>query len=262
MPEQSAGISIVITVKNEGKNLTQLFSTLEKQESPFEVVIVDSESSDNTPGIISSYRDRMTLNHIVRKSTRGEGRNIGVQNAFYGNIVFIDGDVTVNTEFLKAYREKFRSGFNLIAGEVVPEGVEKFKLDRVKLFYRGFEITHPSANLGYSRELFDSLKGFDREFVTAEDIDLNLRAVMAGARHTECHDCVVHNKTRENYRQFTRQAFWNGYGRRQLKRKNLKIWDTVEKKEKIGSGPLFPHLIRLAFGGLGYTYAIFKTEML
>ncbi len=262
MPEQSAGISIVITVRNEGKNLAQLFSTLENQEGPFEVVIVDSDSSDNTPDIISSHKGKINIKHIVKKSTRGEGRNIGVRNSTYENIVFTDGDVTVNREFLKAYRQKFVSGFNLIAGEVVPEGVEKFKLDRVKLFYREFEITHPSANLGYSKELFDSLGGFDPEFVTAEDIDLNLRAVKAGARHTFCPDCVVHNKTRENYNQFTRQAFWNGYGRRQLKRKNLKIWDTVEKKEKIGSGPLFPHIIRLAFGGLGYAYAIFKTEML
>ncbi len=262
MPDEPAGISIVITVRNEGHNLGELFKSLEHQQGPFEVIIVDSESTDNTSDVISSFKEALGIKHIIKKSSRGEGRNIGAQNASYRYLVFTDGDVTVNPEFLKAYAEKFRSGFNLIAGNVIPEGVHKFKLDRVKLTCKGFEITHPSANLGYSSELFQSLKGFDPTFVTAEDIDLNLRAVTSGAKFAVCQECVVYNKTRDNYSQFAKQAFWNGYGRRQLKRKNLKIWRTIEKGEKIGNGPLFPHMVRLGFGALGYLYSFLKNEML
>ncbi len=259
MPDQTPGISIVITVKNEAANLQALFKSLDVQQEPFEVVLVDSESTDDTAGVVGSFQDRINIRHIVRKSTRGQGRNIGVDNSKYDNIVFIDGDVTVNPDFLKEYRKKFEGKFNLIAGEVVPEGVEKFKLDRVKLNYRGFEITRPSANLGYSRELFQSLKGFDPEFVTAEDIDLNLRAVKSGANFTTCEKCIVYNRTRENYRQFIHQAFWNGYGRRQLRKKNQSIWDTIDKEEKISSGSLLPNIVRLGFGALGYMYALLKT---
>lgn len=262
MPDQTAGISIVITVKNEGNNLQALFNTLEGQHGPFEVVIVDSESSDNTGNVISSHRDRLEINHIVKKSTRGEGRNIGVENSSYENVVFIDGDVTVSPQFLDEYRKKFQEGYNLIAGEVVPEGIEKFKLERVKLFYKGFEITRPSANLGYAKKLFLSLKGFDPGFVTAEDIDLNLRAVKSGAKFAACEECIVYNRTRETYGQFFRQAFWNGFGRRQLKKKNASIWDSIEKGDKIGSGSLIPHILRLGFGGLGYFYALLKKETL
>lgn len=259
MPDQTSGISIVITVKNEAANLRSLFESLVGQQEPFEVVLVDSESTDNTDEVVGLFQDRIKIRHIVRKSTRGQGRNIGVENSNYGNIVFIDGDVNVNQDFLKEYSSKFGKKYNLIAGEVVPEGVEKFKLDRVKLNYRGFEITRPSANLGYSRELFQSLKGFDPEFVTAEDIDLNLRAVKSGANFTICSRCIVYNRTRENYRQFIYQAFWNGYGRRQLRKKNNGIWDTIDKEEKISSGPLLPNIVRLGFGALGYMYALLKT---
>lgn len=259
MPEQIPGISIVITVKNEAVNLQALFESLDGQQEPFEVVLVDSESTDNTVQVAASYQDRLNVRHIVKRSTRGQGRNIGVENSKYGNIVFIDGDVTVNSEFLEEYRKKFEGRYNLIAGEVVPEGVEKFKLDRVKLNYRGFEITRPSANLGYSKELFQSLNGFDPEFVTAEDIDLNLRAVKSGANFTFCEKCIVYNRTRKNYRQFSRQAFWNGYGRRQLRKKNHGIWDTIEKEEKVSPGSLLPNIVRLGFGALGYLYALLKT---
>lgn len=258
MPEQKSGISVVITVRNEAKNLASLFTTLEKQEGPFEVVIVDSESTDNTGETIQSFSKKLKIIHEIRKSSRGEGRNIGVEKSKYGDIVFIDGDVTVSQDFLKEYRMKFNEGYALIAGEVVPEGVEKFKLDRVKLVFGGFEITRPSANLGYSKTLFSELGGFDPDFVTAEDIDLNLRAVKSGARFTLCPKCIAYNRTRENYRQFIKQAYWNGYGRRQLKKKNSEIWNSIEKQEKISSGSLFPNLVRLGFGALGYFSAVIK----
>ena len=258
MPEQSAGISIVITVRNEARNLRELFSSLMGQSRPFEVVLVDSGSTDDTPLIVKEFGKSMPIRHMVRKCTRGEGRNIGVENSNYDSIVFTDGDVTVSNDFVGSYRNLFAQGFDLIAGEIVPSGVEKFKLERVKLIYSGFEITRPSANLGYAKELFVRLEGFDRSFVTAEDIDLNLRAVKSGARHTICSDCIVYNKTRSNYSEFARQAFWNGYGRRQLKRKNRAIWDSIEKMPKIGQGALMPHLVRLGFGSLGYIFAAIK----
>ena len=252
------GISIVITVKNEASNLIELFSGLAGQEGPFEVVLVDSESTDNTAEIVRQFQDRLHINHIMKKSTRGEGRNIGVKHASYDQIIFIDGDVTVSPNLVSAYRKLFREGYELIAGEVESTGVEKFRLGRVELIYRDFEITRPSANLGYRKELFLKVGGFDPIFITAEDIDLNLRAIKAGALHAVCSECIVYNKTRSNYGQFSRQAFWNGYGRRQLKRKNTDVWDSIVKGPKVSSGPLFPHLIRLAFGGLGYFYAYFQ----
>lgn len=262
MPEPSEGISVVITVRNEGKNLEALFTSFQEQEKPFEIVVVDSESDDNTPEVIRRYSDSLQVKHIVKKSTRGEGRNIGVESSSYPNIVFTDGDARVSEGYIHAFRERFAEGFELIAGEVVPEGVEKFMLERVKLFYKGFEITRPSANLGYSRVKFLELKGFDPSFITAEDIDLNLRAVRSGLRHTVCEECIVHNRTRSTYGEFVRQAYWNGYGRRQLKRKNLRIWKEISKGPAVGKGSALPHIVRLASGALGYFVSLFKNEIL
>lgn len=256
MQSSSNGISVVITVKNEGRHLKQLFESFLNQVGPFEIVLVDSGSTDNTQDIVESFREELDINHIVEKCSRGEGRNIGTANSRNSWVVFVDGDVTVAPAFLSSYRALFMDGYEVIAGKVVPVGVEKFKLGRVKLFIDAFEITHPSANLGYVKDKFNEIGGFDPSFVTAEDIDLNLRAVMAGARTTQCEDCIVYNRTRTDYGSFMRQAFWNGYGRRQLKRKNLRIWNRIEKGSRSGEAAFFPGTIRLAFGALGYLYAM------
>ena len=44
--------SIVITVKNEGKNLPQLMEVLMKGKEEFEIIIVDSQSTDETKSIM------------------------------------------------------------------------------------------------------------------------------------------------------------------------------------------------------------------
>ena len=41
-------------------------------------------------------------------------------------------------------------------------GNERFRtLNRVELIYDGYEVTAPSANVGYSKDLFVKLGGFD-----------------------------------------------------------------------------------------------------
>ncbi|MCI4348450.1 MAG: glycosyltransferase, partial [Thermoplasmata archaeon] len=76
----------------------------------------------------------------------------------------------------------------------------------------------------YRRSLFVQLGGFDPRFITAEDIDLNLRAVQAGARIRYVPEAIVHHRTRPTWFRFLYQAFWNGYGRKQLTEKHGSLW--------------------------------------
>ncbi|MDA8142641.1 MAG: glycosyltransferase [Thermoplasmatales archaeon] len=258
MSQEPAGISIVITVRNEASNLTDLFRSFEGQEQPFEIILVDAESMDNTAEIVRSFRNLLDINHIIQKCSRGEGRNIGVEKSRYDYVVFVDGDVVISEGFIHNYRKKFESGIELIAGEVIPTGKKAFKLERVKLFFNGFEITSPSANLGYSRAMFHEIGGFDEQMITAEDIDLNLRALIHGLKAGVCRDCIVHNRTRDTYGRFLKQAFWNGYGRKQLKDRNAPVWKEIRRGPKLGNNPLLPNFLRLLSGGFGYFYAILK----
>ncbi|MEL9998523.1 MAG: glycosyltransferase [Thermoplasmata archaeon] len=249
-------LSIVITVKNEEEHIGELLDSLCLQEGPFEVVIVDAESTDNTIKIIESYKEKLNIKLIVKKSTRGGGRNIGVKNSSYDYVVFTDGDIIVSKNWLEEMRKFIDMGNDVVAGKTLYVGNEKFSLERVELIYMGYDVTFPSCNLAYRKELFLKIGGFDESLITAEDIDLNMRAIMAGAKFAYNENAIVYHKTRDDLISFLKQAFWNGYGRAQLSSKHGKLWKQHSiKNALIGQRISFYGIARLTFALIGYLNA-------
>ena len=219
-------ISVVITVRNEQEHLAQLLETLLIQEEPFEVVIVESESRDRTLAIAQEYARRFPdrIRVISRPGSRGIGRNAGVRAARGSLVAFTDGDCFPDSQWLHALRTGFL-GAPVLAGQTITIGKPQYgNLERVELFQSGYDVTYPTANLAYRRELFERLGGFDPRFITAEDIDLNLRAVRAGAAIRYVPDAIVYHHMRRTFIRFLYQAFWNGYGRKQLTEKHGSLW--------------------------------------
>jgi GT2 family glycosyltransferase len=219
-------ISVVITVRNEERHLPQLLDSLLVQAGPLEVVLVDSESRDATAEIAASYaRRHPTLVRVLHQpGSRGIGRNRGVREARGEFVAFIDGDCFADTGWLRALREALARS-PAVAGRTVTVGKTAYgHLERVELFQSGYDVSYPSCNLAYRRELFERLGGFDPRFITAEDIDLNLRAVRSGASIEYAAGAIVYHHVRSTFVRFLYQAFWNGYGRKQLTEKHGSLW--------------------------------------
>lgn len=264
MPEQELGISVVITTYNEGQYIKDLLDSLVNQGGPMEVILVDSLSTDNTEAIVSEFQKKhKSLRYIRQKCSRGEGRNIGVKNANYDYVIFTDGDAIANPFWLRNMRQTFLKGYDVVAGKTIQMGYEPFeKLGRVELYFEDFEVTSPSVNLGYSKKLFESIGGFDSIFITAEDIDLNIRAVKAGGRIGFCEECIIYHRTRSTFVGFIEQAFWNGYGRKQLNNKHLDVWSHFKFSEIFKPDVInFWYVVRAATALLGYiTCKLFGDE--
>ncbi|MFZ1022909.1 MAG: glycosyltransferase [Thermoplasmata archaeon] len=225
-PTDAPFISIVVTVRSEAPHLRQLFDSLLVQEEPYEVVLVDALSRDGTWEIAQSYAERYSARFRIyqKYGSRGIGRNAGVAAAKGSFVVFIDGDCIADSQWLQAMRRGFRHSL-VVAGRTVPLGRSRFgPLERVELYQQGNDVTYPSCNLGYQRALFEQLGGFDPRFITAEDIDLNLRAVRAGATIGFVPTAIVYHYLRATMVRFLFQAFWNGYGRKQLTEKQGSLW--------------------------------------
>jgi glycosyltransferase involved in cell wall biosynthesis len=248
------GISIVVTVLNEEKNIRDLMVSLIPQKQPIEIIVVDSLSNDKTPKILQEYADKYDfVNFYEKKTTRGAGRNYGAYKSQYNYIAFIDGDAIAGEHWIQNLRA-FAGNYDIVAGNNTSTGNMRYAMERFSLYYKGFEVTLPSSNLMYSKSLFESIGGFDESFVTAEDIDLNIRAVMAGARYTVCNNCVVYTKTRDTFKEFKKQAYWNGYGRYQLRQKygkDLKLLHRFTMKEIFS--PVY--MARNYYGIKGYIHA-------
>ncbi len=245
-------ISVIVTVLNEGKNIRHLLDSLLHQDL-HELIVVDAGSTDHTLEVLQRYEARLPLKLIQKPCRRGEGRNIGARHATGDVLAFIDGDCIANAEWLRSMAQA-SDGKSVLAGRTITLGFWAFaKLVRVELPHKGHDTTWPSCNLAYPRALFETLDGFDGEFVTAEDIDLNYRAINAGASIVHVPEAIVYARARESITSFLRQAYWNGYGRKQLTRKHGRLWHEYKISELVRiQGGSFWGLLRMAWGLIGY----------
>jgi glycosyltransferase involved in cell wall biosynthesis len=254
-------ISIVVTVRNEERNLPALLESLLRQDPPFEIIVVDAFSTDRTWEILvqaaSHHPDRIRV--FQRPGHRGEGRNQGSREARGTFLAFTDGDCIADSRWLRVLRSHLAPGV-VVAGETRTLGEPAYAaLERVELYMGGMDVTYPSCNLAYPRELFERLGGFDPRFITAEDIDLNLRAVRAGALIRYAPEALIYHHARPTLARFLLQAFWNGYGRKQLTEKHGHLWSHYRYERMFATQRTPLAFARLAMALTGYFTRILTT---
>ncbi len=241
------------TVRNEARNIAHLLDSLVVQEVPLEIIVVDAGSEDGTPDIVRQYERRYSYIHLFFSGgTRGAGRNFGIRHARGEAVAFIDGDAIANPFWVHELRTGLETA-DVVAGRNIQIGYRPFEdLERVELIVRGVDVTYPSSNLAYKKAVLQEVGGFDAWFVTAEDIDLNLRAVLAGHSIAFRPNALVYHRTRDSYFDFLRQAFWNGVGRKQLTLKHGGLWGAYRPLEMLRQRATFWSLIRLTVALIGY----------
>ncbi len=246
-------ISIIITVKNEEKDIPDLLDSLVIQEQPIEVIVIDAHSEDRTQEIVREYSEEYDFIKLyIQGGTRGKARNYGAEKAEGEVLGFIDGDEIVNPFWAEQMR-KSTENHDVVAGKTIQIGYHGFEeLERVELFHQGFDISFPSCNLVYDKELFQEIGGFDPWFQTAEDIDLNYRAVEAGATIVQNENAIVYHRTRGSFYGFFKQAFWNGFGRKQLTWKHGSLWQEYEPEDMLDHKMTPWYFFRMLPAFLGY----------
>ncbi|MGQ0534590.1 MAG: glycosyltransferase [Methanobacteriota archaeon] len=256
-------ISVVTTTKNEEKNIRVLLDSLVAQDGPHEVIVVDSASSDRTPQIVREYEARYPgiVRLVEKPGKRPYSMDQGVQVAKGDAVAFIGGDDRAAPGWIAGLRRALRV-HDVVAGRIEDEGNPKFAaLDRVELTFRGFDVSFPGTNTAYRTEAYRAVGGLDPWFVTAEDIDLNLRVVMQGYKIGHTEDAVVYRRAREGLKPFFMQAFWNGYGRKQLTLKHGRLWSkySIPAIARTQMTSAFG-LLRLFSAGLGYLYCYIRND--
>ena len=254
-------ISIVITVKNEAQNMPHLLDSLLVQEKPFEIIVVDANSTDDTPKMVKDYESKYKeIKFFSYDQTRGESRNYGVKYATGDAIAFTDGSCIANPFWVKELRQKLLEGADVVAGETVRFGFSGFsKMQRVGVYHKGGDASYPTCNIAYKKDVFTKIGGFDSWFKEAEDVDINYRALDSGAKFVYHEKAIIYHIGSLTFFSFIKKSFWYGFGRKELAIRHGSLWSEYNMLDmvKIRKGESVWKLMQMSIAFLGYVFCGF-----
>src|ERR1700692_393594 len=89
-------LTIVIPAKNEARLIPRLLTSLTMQDyskmSSTKVLVADANSTDGTPEIVMSFRDRLSVS-VIRGGMPSVGRNLGAARGDTPYVLFLDADI-------------------------------------------------------------------------------------------------------------------------------------------------------------------------
>ena len=198
------GLSVIIAARNELDNLEKhLPFWLSQRKENFEVVVVNDRSWDGTEEYLSELvksEPKLSVSTITENDSYKFGKKfaltVGIKKAKYNNLFFTDADAYPNDNtLLKEIAKDFDSGNTLIIGYspvLEAEGFLGF-IQRCEHFftavsYYGFgKRQQPYMGvgrfLGYTRELYDAVRGFKSHYhVPFGDDDLFVQSTESKAK--------------------------------------------------------------------------------
>ncbi|MBN2517864.1 MAG: glycosyltransferase [Candidatus Altiarchaeota archaeon] len=170
--------SVVIPAHNEQDNIAPLLEDLlklrKKIENPFEIVVVNDNSSDKTGGIAEEYSKKYKNIKVVHRSKGNNGMGFalvdGTKKATHDITLWVMGDRSDSLETIPKIVGRIGEGYNLVTGSRYITGGSRGDLDLFKSFLSmGYSLlaravfgvpTHDITNAfrGFRREVFDSVR--------------------------------------------------------------------------------------------------------
>lgn len=154
-------VSVIIPARDAAATLERTLTCLAAQQldEPFEVVVIDDGSNDETAAIARRHEPFVTLIRNGRSEGAGSARNRGVRATRAPVLAFTDADCFPAPQWLARGLERVAHA-DLVQGRVAPDPtVARMPFDRTLVVESdgGF---YQTANLFVPRETFDAVGGF------------------------------------------------------------------------------------------------------
>jgi glycosyltransferase involved in cell wall biosynthesis len=220
-------LTVILSCRNGARTIGRQLEALAGQSwgRPWEVVVSDNGSTDESLAIVERYRGRLPSLRIVDASQKvglPHSRNVGAAAAEGRALAFCDVDDEVGGGWVAAMGEALRRD-ELVAGRLEHERLNEQWAIEVRgnpqvdgLPDWSFVPYWPFAfgcTIGITRRLHDSVGGFDEDMVpSGEDLDYCWRLQLSGERIRFVHGAVTHYQLRHRLREIYRQARNYGVG--------------------------------------------------
>lgn len=194
-------VSVVIPMRNASSTINSCLQSLtEQEEQPYEIIVIDNQSTDNSRLLVEKEIERFNYIRLIVNSERrlvaAASRNIGIESGKGDIIAFTDADCLVAKDWIENIRRAFEQDSNLdaiggvekggcadisLSGKFLsaswlpdPQKITKRKITDKADFFRNIYLV--TFNCAFKRSILIKLGGFDETFFPAgEDIDLWMR---------------------------------------------------------------------------------------
>lgn len=213
-------VSIIITTKNEEKNIINCLESIRKQnfdQDKIEIIVVDNNSTDNTKAIASEF----TENIYDFGPERSAQRNFGVRKSKGKYILYLDADMILAPEVISECVKKCLDD-NIIALYIPERIIGESFWNKVRNFERSFyDATDIDCVRFVRRDIFNKLNGFDENLTGPEDWDFDRRTKELGKTdiirtplsHNEGQFRLAPYLAKKSYYSRTFESYINKWGR-------------------------------------------------
>jgi glycosyltransferase involved in cell wall biosynthesis len=212
-------MSVVIPVRNGESTLGRQLSALALAQAPrhsWEVVVADNGSTDGTAETARGFGDRLALRVVDAGRAEGSNvaRNCGIDSASGARLLLCDADDEVDEQWLIRMEAAFDAGHRLVAGPIDylrlnPPEIRAWRgADRAGVgVMLDFLPSGHGANMGFTREVYDAVGGFDEGYVMGgADTEFLWGAQLRGYSLHVVDEAVVHYRLRPSLQSTWRQA--------------------------------------------------------
>ncbi len=166
-------VSIIITTKNEERNIERLLESITSQTyKNIETIVVDNKSTDKTKDLAKKYTKKV----FDQGPERSAQRNFGAIKARGKYLFILDADMELSPKVLESCVSHIKSSKHkalIIPERTVGEGF----MSKIRSFEREMYVGDPTVEVArfFDKKVFNEFHGYDESLTGAEDYDLPYR---------------------------------------------------------------------------------------
>ena len=212
-------ISILIVTKNRSTLLERCFQSLVVQrEKPYEIVLVDNDSTDATKFLTETFAKRLPI-HYWYTTVQGypKGYNFGIKKCKGDRIVFLDDDCVVTRDWFDKLKQSIKKNPTaVIQGKTLSVSTGNIYADIMGDHYQNWVTsnmvaynllrTFDNKNLCVPKVFIKKFGVFNESFAMgSEDIELGIRYFRNGVKIVYDPSIIAFHRERDTFNGFISQ---------------------------------------------------------
>lgn len=199
-------VSVIISTKNEEKNIGNILESLKKQSyKNIEIIVIDNNSSDKTKEVARQYTNLV----FDKGPERSSQRKFGAKMAKGEYLFFLDADMILGERVIEESLRIFLKEKGVI-GIIIPEisigsGFWAKCKALEKSFYIGVDWLE--AARFFPKWTFEKVGGYDENLISGEDWDLSQRVAKLG-KISRIEEFIEHNEGKISLSKTVRKKFY------------------------------------------------------